>query len=267
MKAARSVVSVASIAGRVIEEALYRMRTLGCRGGDRKLVPSGQRFFKTDRQSPLAAWRFLNEDEPRIRDRAIHRKLVGMHCAVRVPEDSSRIPLGVTPGADGDILVHRRTAERDAWVYMYLDPREHSWIDYRWSFGLRMDSPFQELQIAFRYRDFYNRYRFRIESGNASLDVVRNGRFYNRREVAPIDLELGKWNYFQIDVCGKYFVLRVNDTTVLRGCDPAAEFKSGSIGVIFWENAGRCPIRAAIGPSLVEGLSFESKSGVERRRC
>jgi len=202
---------------------------------------------------PWNLWIFHDQTWPRIVSRFRDRILVRQGASV-VADDSeqeagSRVRIGPANSVTFDAPLCPQN-----WLYLHLDPSDHPWADYRWCFTVRRLSDFRELQFAFRYRDFYNRYRYRFEDGFLHFDIVHRGTFYNSlsRVVCPLDVD--EWYRVEIEVVGNVFSCRVGGRLVSLDCDPTARFRQGPIAVILWEDDGITPIRAQVREMSVHAL-------------
>jgi hypothetical protein len=142
----------------------------------------------------------------------------------------------------------------ERWVYLYLDPVQNQWRNFRWSFTARRDSSFREFQFAFRYVDFYNRYRFRQEDDQLHFDVVQEGVFYNSIAAVPLRMEMGREYRFDLEVREQRFLLYVDGHLMLDEVDPLDLIRRGSIAVILWENDLETPIKAILKKIRVEEI-------------
>lgn len=128
--------------------------------------------------------------------------------------------------------------EKNKWHYLYLDPVVYYWRNFVWSFEYSCESKFHELQFGFRYVDFFNRYRYRIEDDYLHFDIVKNGAFYNSLHKVPLELELNKNYKFEVYVFKNIFKFNINGKTLSEDCDPFSFFSRGTVAIILWENSG-----------------------------
>ena len=193
---------------------------------------------------PTSDWIFHDQTWSRIVNRSADRERVLRGLAVAAddtPQNRGRI---VVPSADG--LDFAAPPCRDNWIYLHLDPESHAWTDYGWRFFARRSSDFQEFQFGFRYVDFYNRYRYRIEDGFLHFDIVRRGQFRNSLSRVPCRLDPDRWYLFEITAIGDVFSCCIDGSVVSVDCDPGSHFREGPVAVILWESDGATPIRAGI---------------------
>lgn len=190
-------------------------------------------------------WMFHDQTWPRVvsrfRDRILVRQGAAVEADDSAQEAGSRLRIGPANSVTFDAPVCPQN-----WLYLNLDPSDHPWVDYRWCFTVRRLTDFRELQFAFRYRDFYNRYRYRFEDGCLHFDIVHRGTFYNSLSRVECQLDVDQWYRVEIEVVGNVFSCRVGGRLVSRDCDPTARFRSGPIAVILWEDDGITPIGAQI---------------------
>jgi hypothetical protein len=191
-------------------------------------------------------WIFRDENWVRVIHRDEHRRLLREGRALTVSDNAQEPGEEVRCDADGSVRADLAVRTRQAWVWLYLDPSRHSWRNFRWEFTVRRDSEFRELQFGFRYQDFYNRYRFRQEDDHLHFDIAVNGAFRNSIHRVPFQMVLGRSYRFAIEARDDRFVLVVDGTVMLDETDPAELFPRGSIAIIFWENDGMTPVKAAV---------------------
>lgn len=213
----------------------------------------GDVLFVAGSPFDLAKWIFHDEKWIRVQHRREHRSLLASGMSLNVT-DNWQEPTGeLTPSPLGDLQVDAR-ATPDNWTYLYLDPEEYCWRDYSWSFNVSRRTFFRELQFGFRYRDFYNRYRYRFEAGHIFFDKVINGRFHNALKATPFRMELGVSYNVRIDACRNHFRCFVNGVLMSADYDYDRTFPVGSVALILWEDDGRTDIRATIGSMSVYKL-------------
>lgn len=231
--------------GRLLDRAARRLRTtsqLPHRDAMEVLFPRATNH-------PSARWVYHDERWTRIVHRWEHRALLRAGRSLVVDDEDDQAPpprSGVRLGPGGAIMANVPEGDEDRWVYLHLKPSQNQWRDFRWSFTALRDTSFREFQIAFRYVDFYNRYRFRHESGHLYFDVVRNGRFFNGIGRTPFAMDAGRPYRFEVDVRGNRFRLTVDGRLQLDEFDPFGLFPRGSIAVILWESGPRPAIAASV---------------------
>ena len=193
----------------------------------------------------LARWIIHDERWTRIVHRARHRQLVKLGQSVDVVDDApaERPPDLQLRGEE--IVVLGDAATSDEWFYMFFDSDETALKDISWRFRFCRRSSFREIQFGFRYQDFYNRYRFRIEKGFLFFDLVERGQFTNELGRVRCDLELDRWYQMRIDAIGNIFGFWLDGKQLLVSLDPRNRFPRGSVAVILWDNQG-IPIQAGI---------------------
>jgi hypothetical protein len=200
-------------------------------------------------------WIFHDENWIRVVNRREHRAMLAKNLPLSVVDNHQEISKEVSFEKDGLINFEGHTSCNDEWLYLYLDPARYCWNNYTWQLKIKRDTPFKEFQFGFRYQDFYNRYRYRIQDDKVYFDKVINGRFYNSCSVAPFKMELGVWYDIRIDVFGNMFKLHINKKMVLADFDFDNNFSTGSIAIILWENDFATDIRASVGQINVHKLT------------
>lgn len=221
-------------------------------------------LFDSVRSHEPDHWVFHDEDWVRVIHRREHRRLVAAGQPLNVLDNRQKPTQEVAFLEDGTIRFTGRTETKDEWLYLYLDPAEYAWSDYVWKFRIRRDTHFREFQFGFRYRDFYNRYRYRFENDYIYLDKVVKGQFYNGYGSVPFRMELGVWYDVEIRVWKNRFECCIDGALLLTDCDSANHFPTGSIAIILWEDDGATDLSAAIGPIRVSALVPPETNGPGR---
>ncbi len=197
--------------------------------------------------SESAEWIFHDENWSRVKDRFEHRRLVAKGIIPDVIDDTHQLTHEMIVTEDGSMIFNGKATTNDEWFYLYLDPKKYEWSNYSWQFNIRRDTDFKELQFGIRYRDFYNRYRYRFENNRLYFDKVVRGEFLNGFNVVPFRMELGTWYAIRIDAYYNTFRLYVDGVLVSNDHDFDGYFPIGSIAIILWENDGKTDIKASLG--------------------
>jgi hypothetical protein len=204
-------------------------------------------LFRSSETNANHNWIFHDENWIRVVHRREHRAKLAKKLPLSVKDNNQEISKEVCFEKDGLIDFKGHTSCNDEWLYLYLDPKQYCWNNYTWQLKIKRDTNFKEFQFGFRYQDFYNRYRYRIQDDNVHFDKVINGRFYNSYSVAPFKMDLGVWYDIRIDVFNNMFKLHINHKMVLNDFDFDNNFSTGSIAIILWENDFATDIRASVG--------------------
>jgi hypothetical protein len=137
-------------------------------------------------------------------------------------------------------LYFKSAGLKDDWIYYYQ--QDYKVTDYELAFDATFNTHFREIQLAFRYRDFYNRYRFRIEAGLLHFDIVNKGQFYNSLYTAPFVISLNKKYHFKIVVKGNKYSFLHNDNVIMTITDEVNIYLSGGVAIILWDDSGNSNI-------------------------
>lgn len=233
---------------------LYRLRcSILSRINRPSVVRDGTILLSSSDSNYRARWNYYDETWTRVVHRFEHRKALADGLKVDVVDSPLELNDEVSL-RDGVFSFQVITTTKDEWAYLDIDSKRNAWKNYSWRLKLRRDTPFREYQIAFRYQDFYNRYRYRFENDSIIFDIVSNGKFINKLAVVPFKMDLGVWYDVRIDVVNNRFRLFVNGLLMHDNFDFNNQFPAGSIALILWEDAGSVDIRAAIGPLEVVEL-------------
>jgi hypothetical protein len=206
------------------------------------------------RLDSASEWTYHDERWVRVVHRWEHRQMLREGRSL-VVADNQQTPPAIVGLQDPTVIRADVPADgEERWVCVYLDPVQNQWRNFRWSFTARRDSSFREFQFAFRYVDFYNRYRFRQEDDQLHFDVVQEGVFYNSIAVVPLRMEMGRDYHFDVEVREQRFLLYVDGHLMLDEVDPLDLIRRGSIAVILWENDLETPIKAVLEKIRVEEI-------------
>ena len=238
-----------------IYRAAYRIRRNIRRQiiGTPKQIESSTLLYSSRKPDWFNDWIYHDERWIRVMDRSKHRRLVAAGIKPQVV-DNRQNPTGEVLINNGTIDFTGIPNSKDKWFYLYLDPATYAWRDHSFKIAIRRDTDFREFQFGFRYRDFYNRYRFRLESDHIFFDKVTKGKFYNRLGAAPFKMVHGVTYELRVDITGNRYRCFIDGKPMLDEFDFSAEFESGSIAIILWEHDGVTPISAGIGPIEVREL-------------
>ena len=191
-------------------------------------------------------WRIRDETWDRVRYRWPDRAAMqtGRPFAREDVDKADETRINWLSPHDLDIFVPEGTPDR--WVFAYISPTRVSLGDFEWSFSVTRYTPFQELQLGFRFVDFYNRYRVRHERDVLHYDVVRNGRFINNLSVARLPMQIGRPYQFHIAILRNRFCVQVDGRTVFDEWDILSSFSRGTVALVLWDHAPQPAISASI---------------------
>lgn len=215
----------------------------------------GKLLFETDKLLGLRQWIFHDENWVRVRHRVEHRRLVAAGLSLEVTDNLQEPTKEVEFGEDGTIRFNGKTETNDEWICLYLEPEKHLWDNFSWKFTIQRNTYFREFQFAFRYQDFYNRYRFRFENDYIYFDKHIKGVFYSGFSSVPFHMDLGVSYDVRIDTYRNNFRCYINGMLMMNEFDFDNTLSVGSIAIILWENDGISDMSAAVGPMCVHQLS------------
>ena len=209
--------------------------------------PSQSRLFPREDRDSRQEWVCRDERWSRVIHRWDHRRRLQQGLPLDVQDEPLRPVHGLEVDSEGNnIRVDVPAEGRERWVYMHLDAATHPWNNYRWRFTACRNSPFREFQFAFRYVDFYNRYRIRHEAGRLRFDIVRKGRFHLDITTLPFEMQIGREYRFEVEVRDRRFLISVDDRLVFDEVDPFDLFPRGPVAIILWEDDEQTDIRATV---------------------
>lgn len=199
-------------------------------------------------------WQFHDERWSHI----VHRWALRSGLAKGEPIDLADHPQplsdDVAIGPQGDISIRALAETSDEWVYLYVDPKANRWENYVWSLTVQCQTRFKELQLGFRYVDFYNRYRYRFQAGRLSFDMVLNGEFVTNLSSCRLELVPGRAYEIEIRVLGQLFQCWVDGRLRSQDYDRSNRLPCGPIALILWEDDGCTDIVAQISTNTVQSL-------------
>lgn len=181
-------------------------------------------LWQTDAADPLRGWKF--------------------HDTYQVPEELTV--------QDGIMAFSTAAKTNDEWDYIFLDPAHCRWSDFSWQLTIKRITSFREFALNFRYQDFDNRYRYRFEDDKLFFDKKVRGEWINNIASIPFTMDLGRWYQVRIEACTTVFRCYVDGQLALENVD--CDLADGSICVILWEDDGRTPMQAEVGPMTVCSL-------------
>lgn len=87
--------------------------------------------------------------------------------------------------------------------------------NYELNYDFIVNSEFEEVQIAFRYKDLGNRYRFMVRNNKEVVfECVYHGIFYNKIIKKDFKFDLGKKYNFKLIVLDNNFFFYINDELI-----------------------------------------------------
>jgi hypothetical protein len=224
----------------------------------RKGIPEEYRttevLFQTDLGLGLRQWVFHDEHWNRVKNRWKDRAQVAAGLPLETTDNPQEPTDEVRFLRDGSIVFEGKAQTASEWLILYLDPRHYCWDDFSWCFPIRRDSDFRELQFAFRYRDFYNRYRFRFENDRIFFDTHIKGVFNNNFDSVPFHMKRGVVYHVRIDAYGNNFRCYIDGALMMNAFDFRNALPTGSIAMILWEDGGSMSIKASVERICVRGL-------------
>lgn len=226
---------------------------------------ASQVLFETDKALGPHQWIFHDENWVRVKHRSAHRRMVAAGSPLRITDNMQEPTKEVTFLEDGTMRFDGKTETMDEWICLYLDPQKYQWDNYSWKFSIQRDTYFREFQFAFRYQDFYNRYRFRFENDYIYFDKHIKGVFYSGLNSVPFHMDLRVPYDVRIDAYGNNFRCYISGTLMMNEFDFDNTLPIGSIAIILWEKNGVTDMKAAVGPMCVYQL-LKNQTRVPERK-
>jgi len=205
---------------------------------DEVLYQPGQPVFADG--SFISGLIYKNEDWQVVKKRFHDRFLVFFNLSLDTVDNSctdNKVKV------EGNNLFFESEGLKDDWIYFYQ--MDYNLRDYELKFDAAFYSKFREIQFGFRYINFYNRYRFRVEKNRLHFDIVSKGQFYNSVHEVPLVLETNETYKFLIVVKGDQFSFVCNGKTVMTITDDLHLFEKGGVALILWDDCGKSNIKAS----------------------
>lgn len=153
---------------------------------------------------------------------------------------------------DNRLIVNTK-ALRDNWLCFILN--DFNVGEYLFSFDAEIYSEFTELQIAFRYKNLGNRYRFMIRNNQeAVFECVYNGEFYHSLWQKPYHLELGKKYRISVAVLNKQFLFYIDDELFFSIKEKKQLVSGENLCLILWNKGNSAPIQCTLNNFKLEEI-------------
>jgi len=204
----------------------------------------------------LKEWIFHDENWNHIINRWENRYLLSQGHKLSTRDNYQTATDEIIFHPTGVVQFAGQTTSYDEWLYLYLDPNVWAWRNFSWNMPICKQSDFKEFQFGFRYKDFYNRYRYRFQDNKICFDIIKNGCFYNNLSSIPFKMTLGKYYNLRIEAKENHFVCYIDEKLMLYNIDFHNYFPVGSVAIILWENNGFNNLRGLVGPIKI--YSFNS---------
>lgn len=122
---------------------------------------------------------------------------------------------------------------KENWVYMFSQNKlDDSFVI---KFKTKISTFFEEYQIAFRFNDIFNRYRFRVvDNKRLVFETIINGIFVNEMISVPFSFDIDVYYDIELIVYGQYFIFSVDGKPVLTVNEINKLIDGGSFAFIFW---------------------------------
>jgi hypothetical protein len=144
----------------------------------------------------------------------------------------------------GDILVDTLPIN-DNWLCFFLNDLHLE--QYVLSFDIELASDFTEVQVAFRYKDLGNRYRFMIRNNSeAVFECVYQGEFYHSLRSIPYRLDHGAKSRVTVVVLKNCFQFMIDQCCVFTIKEKKSLVDGTDLGIILWNKNDTTPIRCQI---------------------
>jgi hypothetical protein len=141
----------------------------------------------------------------------------------------------------------------DDWIW--IEVADKGLTDYVWQFDFVAFDKFREIQFAFRYQGFYDRYRFRLDGGLLHFDILYRGMFINSIVTRPFDVEIGRVYNFRIGALSNRYFLEIDNCVQMVVSDPASLYSSGGVAFIFWDATGSADLVGEVRNVAIHSIS------------
>ncbi|MFA0031230.1 MULTISPECIES: hypothetical protein [unclassified Vibrio] len=193
-------------------------------------------FSKCEVITPIK-WKYHDETWTHVENRWSNRNKIISGDYVDVTDEPQEMSTEIT-FSNNDIIIEGGKPSSDKWIYLYVTEDEFKLTNYSLTTKLTFKSFFKEFQVDFRYKDLYNRFRYRIQDGFLYFDIVYLGVFYASLSKVKLDLELGV--EYSLEVVVKDDVYECYIDNKLLSTDHGCGFiNKGGIAIILWEDDGK----------------------------
>ncbi len=149
-----------------------------------------------------------------------------------------------------NVAVITSKPQKENWICFYY--KDFLPDSYTFSFEIKIESVFKEIQIAFKYANLGNRLRFIIRNNReVCFECVSDGEFYNKIHRRPISLVMGKYYKISVTVNKEIFSFTIDDMEIFRIISKKPDLKLGNkLSLILYnpddDNGIFCLIKNAI---------------------
>lgn len=168
----------------------------------------------------------------------------------------------VKTAEDADICSREKN---NNWVCFFYEetPEEN----YCFSFDIKLFSEFNEIQVAFRYRNLGNRLRFQIrDNREAVFECIREGQFYNRIYSKPLTLSLQEWHNIRLTACENSYSFAVDGQVILHILAKREDKRLGNgLALILYNRDDTAKIQCGIRNAVI-GISGSGEATQARGR-
>lgn len=236
---------------KILKKLWYQILIIIC--GKKHLIKYHDSTLKTliyDSYKPnfYEDWIFHDDNWNHVINRWENRRLLAKGLKLSIIDNYQPITDEVVFESSGIIKFSGTTETNDEWIYLYLDSSKYIFKNFCWIMTICKENEFKEFQFGFRYKDFYNRYRYRFENNKIYFDIVKNGKFYNDINSVPFKMTIGKNYKLNITAVENHFACYIDDKLMLYDIDFKNHFSAGSAAIILWEDNGTNPLRGSVGP-------------------
>lgn len=159
---------------------------------------------------------------------------------------------------ENGLLIVDTLPSHDNWLCFFLNNLNLK--QYVLSFDIKLDTDFTEIQVAFRYNNLGNRYRFMIKNNtDAVFECVYHGEFYHDLRIFPYKLNHSESKRITVAVLKDRFQFMINKHYIftIRECRQLVH--GTDLGIILWNANDSTPIKCQIS-NLVLSIVEEEES-------
>lgn len=171
---------------------------------------------------------------------------------IAVYEDNECYGLGYKYQLCNNSILVNSPSQSNNWLCFYFHQLHPT--RYVLTFDIEIATEFTEIQLAFRYQDLGNRYRFMIRNNReAVFECVYRGTFYHSIRQIPYHLELGIKNRIQLVVLDHQYQFIINDMQIFSIKETVPLVSGQTMSIILWNEHNNSPIQCTISDiSLIE---------------
>lgn len=144
---------------------------------------------------------------------------------------------------NNEILIDEQSENN--WICFFI--KDNKYKNFEITYDIEIESDFEEIQIAFNYKDLGNRCRFMIRNNSsAAFECVYKGKFYNNIYTKNIKLDYKKNYEIKLVVKGKKYMYSINGNKILTIKALKKIVDGKDILLLFYNKTNKKPVKCKI---------------------